>query len=332
MNNQPERTYSLDFVKGIAALLIVCLHCPNTDSIDSFVHVLGRMAVPMFFIITGYFLPLMIQKGRLPGHAKKILGILVGATVLYLLLFVIGHHNQSLSSLFEKIVDWKNLPQRILWGRLPLSMYAGHLWFLVSILYILVMIGLFVKKYPLKNLYVLIPLLFLAGYVISSFDVDNSLRGYYQNYIFIGFPYVLLGSYINGKMKGIQLKNRTLIMLIIFFFLIYAFEIFLYVKLGLPSHREHYLAIIPLVSLILIVAAKNPMIGHRSFITVIGRKYSVYIYVVHFYIVNNMWLFTHQLPFQSKFHMLASVLVSVLISIFYVKAKDGMRSLYQKKS
>ena len=48
-----NRVCSIDFVKGIAAILIVCLHCFRLDAIDGLIHIIAKLSVPVFFIITG---------------------------------------------------------------------------------------------------------------------------------------------------------------------------------------------------------------------------------------------------------------------------------------
>ena len=101
-----NRFSSFDLIKGIAALLIVCLHCENSDAFDSILHLMGRMAVPMFFIITGFFLPKLIKKGLLNKHIVKILKITLLSSILYILLFfidsiVLNKSFQDIYSLFS---------------------------------------------------------------------------------------------------------------------------------------------------------------------------------------------------------------------------------------
>ena len=317
-----KRSYSIDFIKGIAAISIVCLHCENNDAVDSLIHLVGRMAVPMFFIITGYYLPSMIKSGSLGRHICKLLRILIGGLLFYLSLYCIeaAIHGVFWDRLFQ-IVQWRKLWECLLLARIPLNIGAGHLWYLLAILYILLFVLFFTRKSQLRSLFFLIPILFLVGYLISSFDVDYSLRPYYQNYLFIGLPYVLLGSCIfEGSWP--KMTNKRLGLWIALSAVAYLAEIVLYVIIGLPSHREHYLAIIPLVSFILIWAAGNPQFGRNSFISRIGRKYSIYIYVVQFYIAAKLWTPFHGSSLNSKIQMLLSVALSILVSYIFVIVKQ----------
>lgn len=330
MATRANRSSSIDFVKGIAAISIVCLHCANNDTFDSIIHLIGRMAVPMFFIITGYYLPSMIKSGHISNHIIKILKLILGSLLFYVPLYCLDAYlNGDLWGKLSNVIQWDGLGIKLLFSQYPFNIGAGHLWYLMAILYILCLLLLFTKKYPVKNLYVLIPLLFLGGYLISSFDVENVMRTYYQNFLFTGMPYVLLGSFIREHETGQQLSNRRLGLLIALFAALYLGEIWLYVVTGLPARREHYLCIIPLVSLILMWAAKNPQFGSRNIFTTIGREYSIYIYIIHYYFVKKMWTFFNGTSIDSKLQMLTAIALSLLVAFLYVQVKKAWKKKRQ---
>ena len=322
MATKSNRSYSIDFIKGLAAISIVCLHCANNDAFDSIIHLIGRMAVPMFFIITGYYLPSMIKSGHITNHIVKILKLILGGLLFYLPLFCLDYYLRgNLLQKLANVISWDKLGSQLLLSQFPFNVNAGHLWYLMAILYILCFLWLFSKKYPVKKLYVLIPILFLGGYIICSIDYEDVMRSYYQNYLFTGMPYVLLGSFIREHGTGQQLSNRRLGLLIVLFAALYLGEIGLYVVTGLPARREHYLCIIPLVSLILMWAAKNPQFGSHNILTTIGREYSIYIYIIHFYFVGKMWALFHGTSINSKLQMLTAIAISLLVAFLYVQIK-----------
>ena len=330
MPNKSDRSYSIDFIKGIAAISIVFLHCANNDAFDSIIHLIGRMAVPMFFMITGYYLPSMIRSGHITNHIIKILKLILGGLLFYLPLYCLDAYlNGELWEKLSQVILWDKLGRTLLFSNYPFNVGARHLWYLMAILYILCFLLLFTRKYPVKKLYVLIPLLFLGGYLISSLDFDDTMRAYYQNYLFIGMPYVLLGSYIREHKTGQQLTNRRLGMLIGLLAVLYLSEIGFYVLTGLPSRREHYLCIIPLVSLILIWAAKNPQYGQNNILTTIGREYSIYIYIIHRYFVGKMWVPFHGTSLDSKLQMITALALSLLAAHLYILVKRYWKSRHR---
>lgn len=274
MVNKSNRSFSIDFIKGIAALSIVCLHCANNDPFDSILHLVGRLAVPIFFIITGYYLPSMIKTGHIPKHIVKILKIILGGLLFYLPLVCIdAYFKGNLSWQLSHLIKWDNMLETLAFAQYPFNVEAGHLWYLMAILYILCFLYFYSKKHQINKLYFLIPILFLIGYIISSLvdQYDSRMRTFYQNYLFTGLPYVLLGHLINVKTSHKQIDNKLLGKLIVLCAFLYVAEIGFYVFIGLPPHREHYLFIIPLVSLILIWATQNSQFGKNSIITTIGR-------------------------------------------------------------
>ena len=50
-----NRKIGLDVLKCIAAFLVVCIHASFYDKFGDYFTAISRMAVPIFFIITGYF-------------------------------------------------------------------------------------------------------------------------------------------------------------------------------------------------------------------------------------------------------------------------------------
>ncbi len=321
MKTKSNRSYSIDFIKGIAAISVVWLHCANNDAFDSIIHLIGRMAVPMFFIITGYFLPSMIKSGTITNHIIKITKIAIGALAFYFPLFCIeAYLNGDLKHQLLNIFRLDDLWDKILFSQYPFYVNAGHLWYLIAILYLLGFIYYYTKKHRISTLYCLIPLLFIIGYLISSFEVTD--RKYYQNFLFTGLPYILLGSYIHNQLNHKIISNRVIGLLIAIFSVLYLVEVALYLYIGLPARREHYFCIIPLVSFILIWGAHNPNFGKRSIITTIGRDYSIYIYVFHLFFVRRMWIIFHGTSINSKLQMLFSLLLTLLTSFLYVKLKE----------
>jgi surface polysaccharide O-acyltransferase-like enzyme len=328
MVNKSSRSYSIDFIKGIAALSIVCLHCANNDAFDSILHLVGRLAVPMFFIITGYYLPSMIKTGHIPKHIVKILKIILGGLLFYLPLICIeAYFRGNLLWQLTHVIEWDMLLDKLVRAQYPFNVEAGHLWYLIAILYILCFLYFYSKKHKISKLYFLIPILFLIGYIISSIvdQYDSRMRSYYQNFLFTGMPYVLLGHLIHEKTEHKQFDNKLLGKLIVLCAVLYIAEIGFYVFIGLPPHREHYLFIIPLVSLILIWASQNSQFGKNNIITTIGRDYSICIYVVHRYFVINSYGLTGSPIIDSKLQMLISLGLSLLVAYLFVSIKKRLK-------
>lgn len=72
-------------MKVICAFSIVCIHVPFPGRINADFTALTRIAVPIFFIITGYFYVDTVARHKEKHQFKKIFYLIVEAKVIYLI-------------------------------------------------------------------------------------------------------------------------------------------------------------------------------------------------------------------------------------------------------
>jgi phosphoglucosamine mutase len=70
-------------LKTICAFLIVCIHAPFPGEFGAYFTTLTRVAVPIFFMITGYFYGDTVARHKEGRQIKKILYMVVEANILY---------------------------------------------------------------------------------------------------------------------------------------------------------------------------------------------------------------------------------------------------------
>ena len=91
--------------------------------ISRYIVVASRFAVPFFFVITGFFLQSIIDKGKFNGYVKKIINLTVGANILYLILeYSCGTLN--VTSVQDILLQMLGVP---VWGRIT--------WYLFCLIY-----------------------------------------------------------------------------------------------------------------------------------------------------------------------------------------------------
>lgn len=75
--------YSIDILKFICAILVVCLH--TNSNLHNTIMPITRCAVPCFFMISGFLLyeENEINKSRLLRNIKHIFNITIWATLLF---------------------------------------------------------------------------------------------------------------------------------------------------------------------------------------------------------------------------------------------------------
>lgn len=196
-NTKLKRNNGFDFLKLVCAFLIICIH--TEYSAVEYVKPAARIAVPIFFMITGYFYASVCKAGRQTAQIRKIFTISVVANLIYFFWSVLT----GLGSLAETVEGWLDMK---LWLRFLLlneSPFRSHLWYLGAVLYVLLlMLALEKLRVPARRLYPLIPVLLgvnlaLGNYSLLLFKTNIDLV-YSRNFLFIGLPCFLLGDLIHS--------------------------------------------------------------------------------------------------------------------------------------
>ncbi len=217
MKNPPSqiRYDNVDVLKSICSLLVICIHIKYADAeIGAYIKAVSGIAVPIFFMITGFFYTQSSAKGAKP-QIIKILKLYLQANVLFFLFGIftsvfgmigkIGNIDHVLDYL-TKTVTIENVEHFILYNESP---FSQHLWYLGAILYVLV-IALHCDKQPKfwKLLYILTPLLILGNHSLGKYShhmFGKQLPTYMiRNFLFRGIPYFCIGKLIYEYLDSIR--------------------------------------------------------------------------------------------------------------------------------
>ena len=71
-DNFESRADNIDILKALCAFLIVCIHVPFPGKVGAYFTTLTRVAVPVFFMITGYFYSDTVARHKEKHQIKKI--------------------------------------------------------------------------------------------------------------------------------------------------------------------------------------------------------------------------------------------------------------------
>ena len=77
LRREQNRADNIDILKAICAFLIVCIHAPFPGVIGEYFKALTRIAVPVFFMITGYFYFDVEEKHGEIRQIKKIFNLVL---------------------------------------------------------------------------------------------------------------------------------------------------------------------------------------------------------------------------------------------------------------
>lgn len=290
-----QRTVGLDFLKYLCSFLVIIIHSEMTTKADLFVLPITRIAVPIFFMITGYFYTGSVERNRTGKQIKKIFGLIIFSNALYFVWDILKTllKNGSVTEYLKSFLSWEKWVDFLVFNKPP---HKGSLWYLTALLYVLI-IMYFLKKMGLKSfrkLYILIPILLAFNLVLGNYAPlifgKNLKLVYSRNFLFAGIPFFLLGDYIYHK--KFEFKNKTLITCIIIFAITSVLENWYMVKIFKDKNLDFFASTLFISFFVFIFALKNEKIFAEktklSTLAEFGRKYSLIIYIAH-PIVINIW-------------------------------------------
>ena len=282
---------SLYVLKAICAFLVVVIHFPM--KYGYYFYPIVRIAVPCFFMISGYFLYNDNREKMLSNLKRalsKTLQVTIWAYAFYLLVEV-----------FKSIIFGSSLNivshtwlYYIIAG--PQIGSSSHLWYLIAYLETLIVVFLCTKNNTIKMLWWLIPIGLVAnlllgkyGFLLPPFDfssvgVPNYIMA--RNVFTIGIPAFAIGLLLRKNIIKIneKLDNKRIWITAISFLILASLEfVVLHIKFELKYMADISLFTIPLAISLILLCLKYPNFGEQSYIKTIGRKYSTDIYVYHMF-------------------------------------------------
>ena len=278
-----KEIYGLQILKFICALLVVQIHA--NSGIKEAVLPLAYIGVPVFLMITGYFLPKpdgKLSKHKMKKMFKKICLLELFGCAVYLAYFVLAcgvGHRGKLVVLTQKQY-WIDL---ILKGTQP----CYHLWYLVALLQCVTLMYVCVRLKIEKWLFWLIPLGLALNLMFGkySFLLANEMIGHditlSRNALTIGMPCLLIGVLI--RYFEYKLPSQKKIILIAFVGLlgVYVESIILNSIFG-SQNGNLYIFTIPLATAVFVYFLRLDVtgkLGHRF--ARYGKEYSLDIYLWH---------------------------------------------------
>lgn len=287
MNKVQKKNGCLNFVKGCACFGVLYMHTGYDCLFSSMVACLSRFAVLIFFMVSGYYCyneDRNVVNQNIPKKIKHILKLCIVASIVYFLYSSIVQPflDGTITDFILYIKQWcrlKSFIYFIVFNQLP---FGGTLWFLFALLYCYLIFMLINRNNWYKGAYTAIPCLIILHIVsrgiIQYFNLidENVNIVFYRNFIFMGFPFFMLGNYIHRYEKKIvnKFSNEKLMKLICVGMIGSCVERLIVVL-------ELYLGTVIATFCIFVFTIKNPEKKINSLVAVIGEKFSMPIYVLH---------------------------------------------------
>lgn len=319
-----DRISSLDVMKCFAAFCVVCIHYFNDKG--CFFTPIFRCAVPVFFMITGYYYESMKNSGNFWKHIRKLLCLAVCSSVLY------GICELQSQIRHENLQNWIEVtfqPSHVLdmIAFMNEDLFGYHLWYFWAVLYDLIIFYLADKWHQKKVLVNFTPFLLLI-FLVGNFT-PWSLK--FRNFLFLGLPCMMIGRLIREK-QNIGLffcsHKKSMVCYTLISYLLIKFEIIvlnsIYNDQGI---RNMYVFTLPLILPFFFLALRNQYWGKNSFFATIGRKYSAYIYIFHILVARGLMHLLSEDNFLFPFAVFA---VSLFVSWLFVEITNRVKKKVSK--
>ncbi|MCI7812223.1 MAG: acyltransferase [Lachnospiraceae bacterium] len=289
-----ERNLSIDAMRFVAAVLVVCLHTglPEKKIWATTVLFIARSAVPLFFMISGYMFAMRKKWDQnmdlyVRKQQKKIAQVAFAGLIFYMMVDILRSG--------PKTVLWVTFhPKSILEFLLFNNVwYGGHLWYLFAYLYVLFVYQFLIKRDRVKWMYYWIPFGLIGYAVLGKYSklILGTEVSYMcsRNFLMAGIPCFAIGHWLaQGTWKSAE-KNKNLEraawigLMVIEVGMLWAERNFLKAHKSYVS-TNNFIANTLLGVTALIFALRFP--GNKPWvrkIAYLGKKYSMTIYILHMF-------------------------------------------------
>lgn len=230
-----QQYHSFDVLKFIIAFLVIAIHC-NVQEHSPLLRKVCDLAVPLFFMMSGYLLLKNVNRG---GYAKryiiKLSKLYLLWSIIYLPLAIKGYYEWGLSlpiAIYGYVRDFLFMGQHYM---------SWQLWYLLALIYGVCMIKLFQKmKISIEGCTIIGILLTFIGLLMNIIHdaslqnniVSSIVSSYFElfrtvrNGIFNGFLFIVLGMLLCKHWETLKrISKYVIIMILLLSIGLYLYEI-----------------------------------------------------------------------------------------------------------
>lgn len=280
-----------DILKGIACICVVFIHCQFPGDLGMIVTAVAKFAVPVFFMISGYY---AITNGHFDCKRKVwhiIKMILWAETIIFLYELLKSLFMDGWRSYLSETFNLYNLAQSVLLNK-PIT--YSHLWFLYALIYCYITLY-FIDKWKMYKTAFFLTIIGQIGFLLLGEGLTIIGQSYYftisfgqvlfewvpyNMYVFRALPYFLLGYLFAKKYINMEYSKTMSYALIIMGIIISIIERYLI------GWFQFYFGTIFIVIALFSIAKgyDGKSVFDNRVLNVfrhIGKNYSDFIYIVH---------------------------------------------------
>ena len=310
------RYSSIDAFRFILACLIVGIH--NPYEMPFWITVIFKIAVPLFFMISGFFNVYDTRQKAIEKNKISIIRIgklAIMANAFYILWGIITHIYEMPGYILW-VLSPSNIIKSIVFNDTPAKV---HLWFL-SALVMCYVLSYLISKYEISDkIYLcIIPCLV----VLTIIEWDNIIihkdiyNIYYRNFWFFGGAYFLIGSFIRKNIDKFRIKINVIPATVL---CVIAYVLAL-IETKIAGNNDVYTILLIPEIIIFISLINHPDFLKNSFIERWGMKYSLLIYIFHpvFIDVFVMFIYGRQIDTRIAAYIMIPVVVITMLIVLEI--------------
>lgn len=332
--NSILRINSIDIVRLFSAFLVIAKHTEPFKYMNlvvwNFFYKICVLAVPYFFVISGYFMGISKNKVQILKQYIKcyvIWSVVYDTWMLLDWAFLGAQYGKHDFGTFMKyrVIEFFG------WG----SFY--HMWFLWALIFLTGIIIIF-EKMRLEKL-LLIPMIgcFIAGLIFVTYyglvvEPNSALKEFsstflnkwwfdrYSDALFKGFPYFYLGYWLS-KWK-IAKKYKMKIWFVAAMFLLYLGEQFIISQYGIARSVGLTLFMYVLVAAIVLWLLQHPLHAYRN-LARFSKESANYIYFVHALVIEILIRIYGEN--ETMVHFIWTIIICMVLALFRYWMQDKKR-------
>lgn len=287
--NSNKRNNTIDFLRTILMIFIIAIHTLNSKGYEQYIIAFSRIAVPCFFIISGYLIANK-HRTKILKAIKETFSLLIFSNIIHLFWsFFINYHGIRENFFNMPLNLIKSLIKFVLFND---SIFRGHLWFISALLYAHIINYFFIskfKKITTKSKITLLTFLLTITILLSELSpicLNKKINIiFYRNFLFFGLPYYYIGMIL--KNMNIKQNNYKYIISACIFSTLYFIELLLLKNIHSTINLEHYI-LTPFLStnITILTLSYSNILKPTNIIALIGQNLSLDVYIFHVIIID----------------------------------------------
>lgn len=293
--NKKDKYELIDIMKFICAIFIVGIHAGimrDENSVFQWqvLNVLFRIAVPFFFIASGFLFgkKYLKNKEKLKDNSKKQVVRLIIPFIFWSLVL--------LPYIVTNEIKFDGNILLFIYRILRLNIFNGyHIWFILALAIAICIEYIFLKKNKMKLAVVFSVILYIIALFANSYyflikgtpiqyfiDIIIKIFTMVRNGIFVGFPLFTVGILVAFyENKIYKISNKKLLLALLFFTFSQMLETAFIMGKEYKDDHSIFISIVFVATIILMLCIKNKNIKLKKINSTTLRNLSTGIYFMH---------------------------------------------------